>query len=154
MNDGANVFHAEFLDEQICGEIAAHGDHQFAQLAMRSGLTFGLVEVGGGIVVRVKVEGRAIDERIKLIVDDERIIKGELALLRLMKELDHDGDLHGARGVECVVGFVGPFRSAIQGVEENSDIGVGGKDASFNLPFGTGQRVELGRGLGYCHGRQ
>jgi hypothetical protein len=26
-------------------------------------------------------------------------------------------------------------------VEENSDIGVRGKDASFNLPFGTGQRV-------------
>ncbi|GFG78035.1 hypothetical protein MPRG_13110 [Mycobacterium paragordonae] len=139
MNGGANVLYAEFLDKQIRCEITAHRDHQFAQLAKGSGLALRAVEVGGGIVSRIKVEGRAIDKREKLIVDEERIVQGELALMRLMKELDHHRDLHGARGVECVIGLVGPLRFTAQETEENSDIGGRGKDASFDLTFGAGQ---------------
>ena len=63
----------------------------------------------------------------------------QLALVRLMKELDHHRDLHGARGVECVIGMVGPLRFTAQKAKENSNIGGRGKDASFDLTFGAGQ---------------
>ncbi len=108
-------------------------------MAKGTGLALRAVEVGGGIVSRIKVKGRAIDKREKLIVDGKRIIEGELALVRLMKKLDHHRDLHGARGVECDIGLVGPLRFTAQEAEENSDIGGRGKDASLDLTFGAGQ---------------
>ncbi len=109
MNGGADIFDAEFFDHQICGEVAADGDHQVAELAEGAGLSFGFVEIGFGINGGVEFEDGAVDDGMKFVVDDEGIVEAQLPFLYLMEEFDHYGDFHGAGGVEGIVGVEEEF---------------------------------------------
>ena len=80
MNGGADIFDAEFFDEQIRGEIAADGDHQFAKLAKRAGMPLGFIEIGFGIDGGIELEDGAVGDGMKFVVDSKRCRRGATSL--------------------------------------------------------------------------
>src|ERR1700730_13775657 len=61
---------------------------------------------------------------MKLVLDRQRIVKLQLAFTHLMKEFDHDGNFHGACGVEGVVGTQEPLRLAVESAEGETKMGA------------------------------
>ncbi len=88
---GADVFDAQLLDEEVGGEIAADGDHEFAQLMERASLTFDFVEVEFGIVRGIEFVDGAVDDGMEFVADGQRVVEMEFAFACLSKEFDHDG---------------------------------------------------------------
>ena len=63
-----------------------------------------------------------------------------------MEEFDHDGNFHGAGGVERFIGVVEPFRLAIEGVEGDSNVGVRDRQCCWTSLGGGGELRILGMG--------
>ncbi len=121
VHGAADVFDAQLVDEQVGSEIAADGDHGFAEPAERHRLSNGLVHFGVGIVGGIKLINAGVHDAAKLVLNRERLVQTHLPCLHLGKQLDHDGNLHRAGGVERLVCGDEEFVSAIEGAQGNGN---------------------------------
>lgn len=131
MHGGADVRDAELCNEEVGGQIAAHGNHQLGKLLQRSRLTFGLVQAGFGIVGGIEFVDGAVDQAVKLVADRQGILELELAFADLVKKLDEHGNFHGAGGVKGVVGVEEPFGFSIERAKGDGDV----RAAFLNTPL-------------------
>ena len=74
-NRAADVRHAKSLDEEISGNVAAHGDHRLAELTERQRLAGRRVHVLVRVVSFAQRVGASVHDAVKLVADGQRIIE-------------------------------------------------------------------------------
>ena len=148
---GPDRVHAQPLDEDVCREVAADGDHRLAQAPVAHGLPDGLVDLGIRVVLRRELVGAAVDDAREAIGDRDRGVEREPAEVRLAEQLDHHRHLHRARGVEHLVWLDERLVAAVDGPEGDGDLGPAAGDEGVELGSqrADGRRRRL---LGRCGG--
>jgi hypothetical protein len=114
----------EFFEHEICGEIAAHGNHEVAQFGEGASFSLRFVELALRVVGRIEFVRRAIDDGTEFVVDHKRISEFNFSRLDLAVQLDHDGNFHGAGGVKGVIRVVEPCGLAVESAEGDTDFGM------------------------------
>lgn len=129
---GADIFDAKFFDEEIGGEIAAFGDHQFAELCEGLRLAFEFVESVVGIVGGVEFVDRAIDDAVKFVSDRKWIVEFQLPFPSLVEEFDHDRNFHGAGGMKGFVIAGEPLSFSVESAKSDRHIGAAFLDSGLD----------------------
>jgi len=124
MDGGVDVLDAKFFEHEICGEIAAHGNHEFAQFGEGASFSLRFVEIDFRVVGRIEFVGRVIDDGTEFVVDHKRISEFNFAGLDLSVQLDHDGNFHSAGGVKGVLRVVEPCGFPVESAEGDADFGM------------------------------
>src|SRR5512146_2685870 len=104
LHEGCDARGVQLLEQEIACQVAAHCDHTIDELAPRAWPTDAGIEVLLGIVFLTKRVRNAIHEALELVANQQGVVEGYCAEMRLAVGLHHDANLHGAGGMERMIG--------------------------------------------------